>query len=328
MLEIAGLNVDLNTRYGGLRILDDVSLSVPSGEVLGVVGESGAGKSMTGAAVIGLLPPAARITAGVIRLDGRRIDNLDDAAMRRVRGREIGSIFQDPMSSLNPLFTVGEQIVETMRAHLTAMSRREATRRALHLLAAVGMPDPERRMRHYPHQFSGGMRQRIVIALALCASPRLVIADEPTTALDVSVQAQVLGLLKKLCREQGTAMLLITHDMGVIAEMADRVAVLYAGRVVEVGDVHAVLRKPLHPYTKGLIGSIPRLGARQRRLTQIKGTMPRLGETPSECCPFSGRCPEALGVCTSRRPPESSAAGSRVACWQYEGHDLEVAQNG
>ena len=316
VLAVEHLDVHLPTRRGVLTVLDDVSLHVAPGEVLGVVGESGAGKSMTGSAVIGMLPAPAGITAGEIRLAGQRIDELSSEEMRRIRGREIGTIFQDPMTSLNPLFDVGDQLVETIRTHRD-LDKRAAWRRGVELLTEVGIPDPEDRMRHYPHQFSGGMRQRVVIALALCANPKLVIADEPTTALDVSVQSQILGLLKRLSEDHHTAVMLITHDMGVIAELSGRVAVMYAGRIVETGPVHAILEAPKHPYTEGLMGSIPKLGSGQRRLTQIKGVMPRLGQVRADSCAFEPRCPVVLGSCTTRRPPICEVGPSIVTCWRH-----------
>ncbi|GIL00537.1 MAG: ABC transporter ATP-binding protein [Alphaproteobacteria bacterium] len=326
MLEIRGLRVDLQTRKGPLRVLDDISLEVGRSEVLGVVGESGAGKSMTGAAVNGLLPAAVAIAGGEIRVNGRRVDNLPADDLRKMRGREVGTIFQDPMTSLNPLFRVGDQLVETMRAHLP-MSRDAAWRRGVELLTEVGIAEPEQRMRHYPHQFSGGMRQRVVIALALCANPSLIIADEPTTALDVSVQSQILRLLKRLSAEHGTAIMLITHDMGVIAEMADRVAVLYAGRIAEVGPVGEVLQRPGHPYTEGLMGSIPKMGSGVPRLTQISGSMPRLGEVVPDSCPFVNRCNVSLAVCSKARPPDFEFGASTVACWRHEAAQCRAASN-
>jgi peptide/nickel transport system ATP-binding protein len=226
--------------------------------VLGVVGESGAGKSLTGMAIIGLLEPPGRIAGGEIRLEGTRLDTLPYEQMRRIRGRRIGAIFQDPLTSLNPLYTIGEQLVETILTHLD-VSQAQARSRAIALLGEVGIPAPESRFDHYPHHFSGGMRQRVVIALALCAEPRLIVADEPTTALDVSIQAQIITLLKRLARDHGTAVLLITHDMGVIAETADRVAVMYAGRIAEIGPVRDVIHAPRHPYSVGLMGSIPKI---------------------------------------------------------------------
>src|SRR5262252_3822968 len=278
LLAVEGLCVEFPTRHGTLHAVNAISFSIAAGEVLGVVGESGAGKSVTGSAVIGLIDPPGRIAGGEIRLGGRRIDNLAEEAMRRIRGREIGAVFQDPLTSLNPLYTVGRQLVETMRTHLP-LSASQARAQAVALLEEVGIPAAARRIDHYPHQFSGGMRQRVVIALALAAKPRLIIADEPTTALDVSIQAQIIQLLKRLCREHGTAVMLVTHDMGVIAETADRVAVMYAGRIAEIGPVRDVIKHAKHPYTKGLMGSIPSLGEeRGGRLTQIDGAMPRLTE--------------------------------------------------
>ena len=316
LLEVERLRVECPTRSGTLIAVDGVSLTIAPGEVLGVVGESGAGKSLTGAAIIGLIDPPGRIGDGVVSLDGRRIDNLSQEAMRRVRGREIGAVFQDPLTSLNPLYTIGRQIVETIMTHLD-LSPRKAKRRALDLLTEVGIPAPERRFDHFPHQFSGGMRQRVVIALALAAQPKLIIADEPTTALDVSIQAQIIALLKRLCREHGTAVMLITHDMGVIAETADRVAVMYAGRIVEVGPVAEVIHRPQHPYTKGLMGSIPSIVAERERLAQIDGVMPRLTAIPAGCA-FHPRCPYAFDRCRNERPELESAGATRAACWLLE----------
>ena len=313
LLAVEGLRVEFPTRHGMLVAVDGVSLSIAPGEVLGVVGESGAGKSLTGAAIIGLIDPPGRIGGGEVRLDGRRIDNLAPEAMRRVRGREIGAVFQDPLTALNPLYTIGRQIVETITTHLE-LSPRAARKRALELLSEVGITAPERRFDHYPHQFSGGMRQRVVIALALAANPKLIIADEPTTALDVSIQAQIIALLKRLCREHGTAVMLITHDMGVIAEAADRVAVMYAGRIVEVGPVAEVIHRPQHPYTKGLMGSIPSIIAEREQLAQIDGVMPRLTAIP-EGCAFHPRCPYAFDRCRRERPELESVGATRAACW-------------
>ena len=314
VLDIRNLSVEFPTRHGVLTAVDDISLEIAPGEILGVVGESGAGKSMTGMAVLGLLEPPGRIAAGEIRLKGERIDQLDEAGMQKVRGRRIGAIFQDPLTSLHPLFSVGDQLVETIRFHLK-LGRDAARARALDLLREVGIPAAESRIDHYPHQFSGGMRQRVVIALALSAGPDLIIADEPTTALDVSIQAQITALLKRLCREHGTAVMLVTHDMGVIAETADRVAVMYAGRLAEVGAVEAVVREPRHPYTKGLMGSIPSLRRDVEELVQIDGSMPRLNAIPRGCA-FNPRCGHAGPRCREARP---SLAHGRVACWLEQG---------
>jgi peptide/nickel transport system ATP-binding protein len=300
LLSIRDLRVVFDGRQGPLTAIDGISFDIAPGEILGVVGESGAGKSLTGTAVIGLLDPPGRIAGGSIHLGDRRIDNLPAEELRKLRGREIGAVFQDPLTSLHPLLKVGDQIVETIMTHLS-VSRLEARERALKLLIDVGIPAAEMRIDHFPHQFSGGMRQRVVIALALCAEPRLIIADEPTTALDVSIQAQITTLLKKLCREQGTAIMLVTHDMGVIAETADRVAVMYAGRVVEIGPVEEVTRRPSHPYTAGLMASIPSVHRRNAKLNQIDGAMPRLNAMPTGCA-FHPRCGRIVPACSTIRP--------------------------
>ena len=312
VLETRDLAVAFDLRHGLVPAIRGVSLRIARGEILGVVGESGAGKSLTGTAVTGLLEPPGRIAGGEILLQGERVDNLPAKAMRRIRGRRIGTVFQDPLTSLNPLLRVGDQLVETIRAHLP-LSRTEARARALSLLREVGIPAAEQRLAHYPHQFSGGMRQRVVIALALAADPVLLIADEPTTALDVSVQAQVTGLIKRLCRERGMAVMLVTHDMGVIAETADQVAVLYAGRVVEVGPVGEVLRVPRHPYTRGLMAAIPTMQVRRARLSQIDGAMPRLDSMPRGCA-FHPRCPSAMAACREAVPALTGSEIHRAAC--------------
>jgi peptide/nickel transport system ATP-binding protein len=316
LLEVRNLRVEIPTRRGTLVALDDVSFSIAPGEVLGVVGESGAGKSLTGAAIIGLLEPPGRIAQGEILLNGERIDNLREEAMRRVRGRRIGAIFQDPLTSLNPLVSIGKQLIETIQTHLD-MSRAAARERAIALLESTGIPAARERIDHYPHQFSGGMRQRVVIALALAADPEIIIADEPTTALDVSIQAQIIALLKKLGRERGMAVMLVTHDMGVIAECADRVAVMYAGRVVEIGPVKAVIHRPSHPYTVGLMGSIPSMKSDAKRLLQIDGAMPRLTAIPPGCA-FHPRCASAFARCSRERPDLMTAPQTRAACWLIE----------
>jgi peptide/nickel transport system ATP-binding protein len=316
VLEVRELKVEFPTRRGTLVAVDGVSFQIDEGEVLGVVGESGAGKSLTGAAVIGLLEPPGRIGEGEVILDGERIDRLPYERIRRLRGKKIAMVFQDPLTSLNPLYTVGRQLVETILTH-EDLGVGAARARAVDLLAEVGIPSPAERIDHYPHQFSGGMRQRVVIALALCANPRLVIADEPTTALDVSIQAQIIRLLKRLCEEHGAAIMLITHDMGVIAETADRVAVMYAGRIVEVGPVREVIKHARHPYTHGLMGSIPVIGHDLERLVQIEGAMPRLTEIPPGC-PFHPRCPEAFGRCRQARPELMPVGRSAAACWLHD----------
>jgi len=277
------------------------------------VGESGAGKSLTGSAIIGLLDPPGRIAGGEIRLAGQRIDNLPYEQMRAIRGRRIGAIFQDPLTSLNPLYTVGRQLVETIRTHLP-LSEAQARARAIKLLQETGIPAAEQRIDQYPHQFSGGMRQRVVIALALAAEPQLIVADEPTTALDVSIQAQIIALIRRLCKEHGAAVMLVTHDMGVIAETCDRVAVMYAGRIVEVGPVADVIHRPSHPYTVGLMGSIPAMDEERERLLQIDGAMPRLNAIPAGCA-FNPRCPHVFDRCRQARPDLVDAGPTRAACW-------------
>ena len=318
LLEVRHLSVDFPTRRGTLLAIDDVSFDIAPGEVLGVVGESGAGKSLTGAAIIGLLEPPGRIAGGEILLEGRRIDKLPHEEMRKLRGRHIGAIFQDPLTSLNPLYTVGRQLVETIRTHLP-LNEQQARDRAISLLADTGIPAPEARFDQYPHQFSGGMRQRVVIALALAAEPKLIVADEPTTALDVSIQAQIIALLKKVCREHGAAVMLVTHDMGVIAETCDRVAVMYAGRIVEIGPVADVIHRPAHPYTVGLMGSIPAMDEDRERLLQIDGAMPRLNAIPAGCA-FNPRCPRVFDRCRVERPDLVEAGATRAACWLLAGH--------
>ena len=317
LLSVRDLRVEFPTRRGTLVAVDGVSFDVAAGEVVGIVGESGAGKSLTGAAIIRLLEAPGRIAGGEVRLQGERIDNLSDDAMRRVRGRRIGMVFQDPLTSLNPLYTVGRQIIETVRAHAD-VTETDARARALDLLQSVGIPGAGQRLDAYPHEFSGGMRQRVVIALALAADPELVIADEPTTALDVSVQAQVIAVLKKLCREKGTAVILITHDMGVIAETADRVAVMYAGRIVEIGPVRDVIKAARHPYTKGLMGSIPTLEEGHDRLAQIPGSMPRLTDIPTGCA-FNPRCERVMERCRATKPTLARVGANDVACFLYDG---------
>ncbi len=315
LLEVKNLRVEFPTRHGTLLALDDISFTIAPGEILGVVGESGAGKSLTGAAIIGLLEPPGRIAAGQVLLDGRRIDDLDADAMRKIRGKQIGAVFQDPLTSLNPLYTVGRQLVETIQTHLP-LNAAQARERAIDLLRQTGIPAPEARIDQYPHQFSGGMRQRVVIALALAAEPRLIVADEPTTALDVSIQAQIIALLKHLAREKGAAVMLVTHDMGVIAETCDRVAVMYAGRIAELGPVHEVIHAPAHPYSRGLMGSIPAMDEDRERLLQIDGAMPRLNAIPRGCA-FNPRCPQVFERCRVERPELMPAGRTQAACWLH-----------
>jgi len=317
VLEIVGLGVKIPTRHGILRPVDNLSLKIGKGKILGIVGESGAGKSMTGNAVIGLLDPPAHIDGGEIWLNGQRIDNLPREQMRKIRGKEIGMVFQDPLTSLNPLLPIGDQLVETIIEHLP-VNKKQAMERAIAALDEVGIPAAAQRINSYPHEFSGGMRQRVVIALALCAEPSLVIADEPTTALDVSVQAQIISLLKRMCKERGTAIMLITHDMGVIAETADEVAVMYAGRMVELGPVREVLSSPTHPYTQGLMASTPLAAKGNKRLNQIEGAMPRLDNLPDGCA-FHPRCSITKDKCKKNPAPGMDLNEGRAACWFADG---------
>ncbi|MBA3772593.1 MAG: ABC transporter ATP-binding protein [Ramlibacter sp.] len=318
LLQVNNLVVEFPNRRGTLRALDDISFTIAPGEILGVVGESGAGKSLTGAAIIGLLEPPGRVASGQILLEGERIDGLPYDRMRHIRGRKIGAIFQDPLTSLNPLYTVGRQLRETIQAHLP-VDDKEALRRAISLLEDTGIPAAAERIDHYPHQFSGGMRQRVVIALALAAEPKLIVADEPTTALDVSIQAQIIQLLKRICKDRGAAVMLITHDMGVIAETCDRVAVMYAGRIAEIGPVHEVINQPAHPYTLGLMAAIPDMEVERERLNQIDGAMPRLNAIPPGCA-YNPRCPRAFDRCTVDRPDLLPAGATRAACWLHDAH--------
>ncbi|TBW36109.1 ABC transporter ATP-binding protein [Siculibacillus lacustris] len=323
VLSVRDLVIEFATRRGPLRAIDGISFDIAKGEVLGVVGESGAGKSLTGTAVIGLVEPPGRIASGEIRLAGRRIDNLPRDEMRKVRGKQIGMIFQDPLTSLDPLMKIGDQLIETIRTH-AAMTWAQARDRAVFLLEEVGIPAAAERLMAHPHEFSGGMRQRVVIALALAAGPDVVVADEPTTALDVSVQAQIIALLRRLTRDHGMAVMLITHDMGVIAQIADRVAVMYAGRIVEIGPVREVIGRPHHPYTAGLMGSIPSLRSDHARLRQIPGSMPRLDAIPQGCA-FNPRCDRVLDRCRVERPQLASFDRTAAACFDpILGHDAEV----
>lgn len=316
LLQVKNLVVEFPSRKGTLRALDSVSFDIAPGEILGVVGESGAGKSLTGAAIIGLLEPPGRVSSGEILLEGKRIDNLPYAQMRAIRGRQIGAIFQDPLTSLNPLYSVGQQLIETITTHLP-LNAAQARKRAIELLNDTGIPAAEQRIDHYPHQFSGGMRQRVVIALALAAEPKLIVADEPTTALDVSIQAQIITLLKTICKERGAAVMLITHDMGVIAETCDRVAVMYAGRVAEIGPVSEVINRPSHPYTSGLMACIPDMSEDRANLHQIDGAMPRLNAIPQGCA-FNPRCEKTIDKCRQSRPDLMAAGATQAACWLHE----------
>lgn len=316
LLSVKNLGIEFPTRHGPLTAVDGVSFELSPGEILGVVGESGAGKSLTGSAIIGLLDPPGRMTSGEIWLNDQRIDNLQVEEMRAIRGKRVGMMFQDPLTSLNPLYTIAQQLIESIRMHLR-VSESEARTRAVALLDDVGIPAAERRIDDYPHQFSGGMRQRVVIALALAGEPELIIADEPTTALDVSVQAQIIDVLKEQCSERNASIILITHDMGVIAETADRVAVMYSGRIVEIGPVKDIIKDAKHPYTIGLMGSIPSLTQNTDRLTQIPGAMPQLSDIPSGCT-FNPRCELVSDKCRTERPNLITYEKRKVSCWNYD----------
>ena len=320
LLEVRDLSVEFQTRKGVARVLESVSFALGRGSTLGLVGESGCGKSMTALAIMRLIPdPPGRITAGTVRFEGTDLLRLDDAAMRGIRGNRVSMIFQEPMTSLNPVFTVGEQIAEAVRLH-QRLDRRAAHARAIDMLNAVGIPAAARRVDEYPHQFSGGMRQRVMIAMALACDPGVLIADEPTTALDVTVQAQIFDLISELRERTGTAVVLITHDMGAIAEMTDRVAVMYAGRIVEEGSVADVLERPLHPYTQGLIACAPgrRTAAAGAPLEEIPGTVPSLLERRAGCA-FADRCRHAMARCRVGLPAETVLDGGerRVLCWLH-----------
>ena len=319
VLEVAGLRVEFVTRTGIARVLNRVSFELGRRETLGIVGESGCGKSMTALAIMGLVPaPNGRIPAGKILLRGRDLLGLSEQQMQKLRGNDISMIFQEPMTSLNPVYTVGDQIAETVRLH-EGLPRREAWNRAVEMLQAVGIPAPERRVKEYPHQLSGGMRQRVMIAIALSCKPKVLIADEPTTALDVTVQAQIFDLLLELQERTGTAIILITHDMGVIAETAQRVVVMYAGYVIEEGSVRTIITEPKHPYTRGLLKSVPHLhadpGAKRQELMEIPGVVPDLTRLGGGC-PFAPRCGYETDKCIETMPPDFAIGDDhRVACW-------------
>ena len=318
LLELDGVRTWFYTREGVVRAVDGVSFSIAPGETLAVVGESGCGKSVTAQSILRLLPsPPARVVEGSIRFEGQDLLALDDAAMRDIRGNRIAMIFQEPMTSLNPVLTVGYQIAESLVRH-QAMGRADAEARAAEMLALVGIAEPARRVREYPHQLSGGMRQRVMIAMALACRPRLLIADEPTTALDVTVQAQILDLMRELRRAYGMAILFITHDLGVVAEIADRISVMYAGQVVESGSVRDVLQRPRHPYTKALMAALPRIDRRGARLAAIPGIVPDLRNMP-QGCRFHPRCPSAqAGLCDARAPAlEPAGDGVAVRCLRW-----------
>jgi peptide/nickel transport system ATP-binding protein len=323
LLDVADLRTYFFLRHGILKAVDGVSFQLKPHETLAIVGESGCGKSMTALSLMRLIPePPGKIVSGSVTLDGTDLVTLDESAMRKVRGKDISMIFQEPMTSLNPVMTVGNQIAEALLLH-EGLSRSDALRRAVEILKLVRMPEAEQRLREYPHQLSGGMRQRVMIAMALACNPKVLIADEPTTALDVTIQAQILDIILDLQKKLGTAVILITHDLGVVAETAQRVIVMYAGKKVEEAPVGELFARPLHPYTHGLMASIPRLDllrgegdVRKRRLEEIPGIVPALTNLPPGC-PFAPRCPHAIDICRREFPPyEEKQPGHWAACWR------------
>ena len=320
LLQITDLKTSFLSETGPVAAVDGLTLEIGRGETIGLVGESGCGKTVTVLSIMRLVPkPGGQIDGGRIVFEGRDLLECDEAGMRKIRGNQISMIFQEPMTSLNPVYTVGNQICEVLSLHQGKQGK-EAVDEAIELLRLVGIPHPERRVKDYPHNLSGGMRQRVMIAMALACRPKLLIADEPTTALDVTIQAQILELLKKLRDELGMAILLITHALGVVAEMADRVIVMYAGKIVEEAPVRDLFREPLHPYTVGLLESIPRLDSGKKRLHVIDGVVPSLKELPSGCR-FNPRCPHATEVCRAKEPPLNDLGGGRrVSCWHKIDH--------
>ncbi len=317
LLSVRNLKTSFFTHVGEVKAVRGISFDVNEGEVLGIVGESGSGKSVTSLSIMGLLQYPGRVVDGEILLNGEDILTYSKNQMRRVRGKEIAMIFQDPMTSLNPVYTIGNQIMEMILEH-EKMSRREARARAIEMLKLVGIPAAEKRIDSYPHEFSGGMRQRVMIALALSCNPKLLIADEPTTALDVTIQAQILNLIKKLNRQFGMTTMLITHDLGVVATVCDKVAVMYGGLIMEYGTVDEIFYHPRHPYTMGLLGSIPHVdGGEKRRLIPIDGTPPDL-INPPKGCPFSTRCKYCMNVCTREQPPYFAEDKHRTMCWMLD----------
>lgn len=317
LLEVNGLQASIKTKWQTYHAIEDVTFSVEQGEILGIVGESGCGKSMTALSILRLVAsPPVYITGGEIRYRGKNLLEMDEKEIRKIRGNKISMIFQEPMTSLNPVYTVGNQITEVIRLH-QKVGKEEAQAQALQMLRMVGIPAPEQRIKEYPHQLSGGMRQRVMIAMALACRPELLIADEPTTALDVTIQAQILEELKNLQREFGMSIILITHDLGVVADMAQNMLVMYGGEVVEYGPTKELFRHPRHPYTEGLLRSIPRLDEAVRKLNVIKGAVPSLDSMP-EGCRFCPRCEYATERCHKEKPPLREIDGCTVRCWQYQ----------
>ena len=313
LLDVRGLRTAFHTEAGAWPAVDGVDLSVRRGEILGLVGESGSGKSVTGFSLLGLIDPPGEVIEGEIRFDGQDLRTLDEEQMRQLRGNRIAMIFQDPLMTLNPVLRIEEQMLEAIQAH-APVPRREALRRCVQALEMVGIPSPEKRLRSYPHEFSGGMRQRVAIAIAMLNKPDLIICDEPTTALDVTIQGQILYRMQQICREHGTALIWITHDLGVVAELADRVAVMYAGRIVETGPVAQVLDAPRHPYTRGLLESMPARTLPGARLPQIEGMAPSLAARPVGCA-FRPRCPSAVTRCAEQAPAPVQEGDRGYCCY-------------
>ncbi len=319
ILEIKELQTSFFTDEGVIPSVDRISFEVKKGEILGIVGESGCGKSVTSLSILGLVPsPPGRITNGQILFKGKDLTNLSEKEMRKIRGNEIAMIFQEPMTSLNPLFTIGNQLEEAIALHKKDWSKKQIRSRAIEMLKLVGLPRAEELMKEYPHQLSGGMRQRVMIAMALVCDPELLIADEPTTALDVTIQAQILKLMKDLNERLNTAVILITHDLGVVAEVCERVVVMYAGKIVEEGMVQTIFKDPQHPYTKGLIASVPDMRFKKQRLYSIPGNVPKPG-TVKQGCRFAARCEYAFARCVEENPPlYETSAGHKTRCFLYD----------
>lgn len=324
LLEVKNLEASIKTKTGAIHAIEDISFSMEKGEILGVVGESGCGKSMTALSILRLLPtPPIEISGGQILYDGQDLLKMNKASIRSIRGNRISMIFQEPMTSLNPVYTVGNQIMEAIHFH-RKVSRKVCWEQAVKMLKMVGIPAPEQRMKEYPHQLSGGMRQRVMIAMALSCQPELLIADEPTTALDVTIQAQILDELKRLQKQTGTAIMLITHDLGVVADMAQKVLVMYAGKVVEYADTIDIFSRPLHPYTEGLLKSIPRLNQSVEKLHVIDGMVPSLSQMPKGCR-FCPRCEYATKYCHEYEPPMLVCDNRKVRCWRYKERQTQEA---
>ena len=323
LVEIKNERLSFFTPAGEVKALNDVSMTLREGEVLGIVGESGSGKSVTSYSLMGITPEPGRIIGGSVEFNGHRIDRMSEKEMRKIRGSEVSMIFQDPMTSLNPVYTVGNQIEEAILLH-TDKTRREAKLRAVELLRLVGINEPEKRVRQYPHELSGGMRQRVMIAMALACEPKLLIADEPTTALDVTIQAQILELIMELKEKLGMAVILITHDLGIVSSMCDRIAVMYAGKVIECGTTDDIFYRPQHEYTKGLLRSVPRIDEKEtQRLVAIEGTPVDMLNPPAGC-PFAPRCPKCMKICLREMPPYTTFSDLHyAACWLRQKEALE-----